>query len=83
MLKIKIYEKNKHSNTSNVKLVFHFCLRLVFVGNNGRIEYSIITGDDNNDFLILSNGTIRTQRILDRDERSEYLKKYNKTIYNK
>lgn len=39
----------------------------MFIGNNGRIEYSITAGDDNNDFLMLQNGTIRTQRILDRE----------------
>lgn len=39
-----------------------------FPGNNGRIEYSITAGDDNNDFLILPNGTIRTQHALDREQ---------------
>lgn len=39
----------------------------MFVGNNGRIEYSITAGDDNNDFTILPNGTIRTQHALDRE----------------
>lgn len=39
----------------------------MFIGNNGRIEYSITAGDDNNDFVILSNGTIRTQHALDRE----------------
>lgn len=39
----------------------------MFIGNNGRIEYSITAGDDNNDFTILSNGTIRTQHALDRE----------------
>lgn len=40
-----------------------FCV----LGNNGRIEYSITAGDDNNDFVILPNGTIRTQHALDRE----------------
>lgn len=40
---------------------------LFFSGDNGRIEYSITAGDDNNDFLILPNGTIRTQHALDRE----------------
>lgn len=40
---------------------------MCFIGNNGRIEYSITAGDDNNDFMILQNGTIRTQRALDRE----------------
>lgn len=39
----------------------------IFIGNNGRIEYSITAGDENNDFVILSNGTIRTQHALDRE----------------
>lgn len=36
-------------------------------GYNGRIEYNIIAGDDNNDFYIFPNGTIQTQHILDRE----------------
>lgn len=41
-------------------------------GNNGRIEYSITAGDDNNDFEIIQNGTIRTRRLLDRETISAY-----------
>ncbi|TMW50753.1 hypothetical protein DOY81_004167, partial [Sarcophaga bullata] len=41
-------------------------------GDNGRIEYTITSGDDNNDFEIFSNGTIRTQRTLDRETKSSY-----------
>lgn len=40
---------------------------MIFIGDNGHIEYSITAGDDNNDFVILSNGTIRTQHALDRE----------------
>uniref|UniRef100_A0A1A9W0E8 Cadherin domain-containing protein n=1 Tax=Glossina brevipalpis TaxID=37001 RepID=A0A1A9W0E8_9MUSC len=36
-------------------------------GDNGRIEYTITSGDDNNDFEIFSNGTIRTRHLLDRE----------------
>lgn len=49
-----------------------FALFLFCIGNNGRIEYSITAGDDNNDFVILSNGTIRTQHALDRETYSMY-----------
>lgn len=44
----------------------------MFIGNNGRIEYSITAGDDNNDFVILPNGTIRTQHALDRETNPMY-----------
>lgn len=47
-------------------------LLLLFAGINGRIEYSITSGDDNEDFQILSNGTIRTRRALDRESKSSY-----------
>uniref|UniRef100_A0A1B0BTW1 Cadherin domain-containing protein n=1 Tax=Glossina palpalis gambiensis TaxID=67801 RepID=A0A1B0BTW1_9MUSC len=41
-------------------------------GDNGRIEYTITSGDDNNDFEIFSNGTIRTRHLLDRETKSSY-----------
>ncbi|XP_037957800.1 cadherin-related tumor suppressor [Teleopsis dalmanni] len=41
-------------------------------GDNGRIEYAITAGDDNNDFEIAANGTIRTRRLLDRETKSSY-----------
>lgn len=44
----------------------------LFSGYNGRIEYSITAGDDNNDFEIVQNGTIRTKRALDRETISTY-----------
>lgn len=46
--------------------------RFLLPGINGRIEYSITSGDDNEDFQILSNGTIRTRRALDRESKSSY-----------
>lgn len=42
-----------------------------FTGDNGRIEYSITAGDDD-DFEIVSNGTIYTKRTLDRETKSTY-----------
>ena len=42
-----------------------------FPGDNGRIEYSITSGDDD-DFEIVSNGTIYTKRLLDRETKSTY-----------
>ncbi|XP_058820979.1 cadherin-related tumor suppressor [Topomyia yanbarensis] len=41
-------------------------------GINGRIEYSITMGDENEDFRILHNGTIRTRRVLDRETKASY-----------
>ncbi|XP_055921859.1 cadherin-related tumor suppressor [Eupeodes corollae] len=41
-------------------------------GDNGRIEYSITAGDDNDDFEIAQNGTIRTKRELDREAKNSY-----------
>ncbi|XP_035916489.1 cadherin-related tumor suppressor [Anopheles stephensi] len=41
-------------------------------GSNGRIEYSITAGDDNDDFQIMGNGTIRTRRSLDRESKGSY-----------
>uniref|UniRef100_A0A1B0FR78 Cadherin domain-containing protein n=1 Tax=Glossina morsitans morsitans TaxID=37546 RepID=A0A1B0FR78_GLOMM len=38
--------------------------------DNGRIEYTITSGDDNNDFEIFSNGTIRTRHLLDRETKN-------------
>lgn len=44
---------------------------LLFTGDNGRIEYSITAGDDD-DFEIVPNGTIYTKRMLDRETKSTY-----------
>ncbi|XP_017783736.1 PREDICTED: cadherin-related tumor suppressor [Nicrophorus vespilloides] len=41
-------------------------------GNNGRVEYGITSGDENEDFRITRNGTIITNRMLDRETRSVY-----------
>ncbi|XP_052868798.1 cadherin-related tumor suppressor [Anopheles cruzii] len=41
-------------------------------GPNGRIEYSISAGDEQEDFQIMANGTIRTRRSLDRETKSVY-----------
>ncbi|XP_034946688.1 cadherin-related tumor suppressor [Chelonus insularis] len=41
-------------------------------GNNGRIIYDIIDGDDNNDFDIAPNGTIFTKKMLDREVKFIY-----------
>ncbi|XP_013177912.1 PREDICTED: cadherin-related tumor suppressor [Papilio xuthus] len=37
-------------------------------GFNGKIIYSITSGDDSSDFIISSNGTIRTAKLLDREK---------------
>ncbi|XP_059476479.1 cadherin-related tumor suppressor [Neocloeon triangulifer] len=41
-------------------------------GDNGRLEYSISSGDEDNDFAISENGTIVTARALDREQRALY-----------
>lgn len=43
----------------------------MFSGDNGRIEYTINAGDEE-DFEIVSNGTIYTHRMLDRETKSTY-----------
>lgn len=48
-------------------------LVLCFVaGDNGKIVYSISSGDDECDFAIAQNGTIYTTRLLDRETKSLY-----------
>ncbi|KAI9584021.1 hypothetical protein GQX74_010356 [Glossina fuscipes] len=42
----------------------------ILQSDNGRIEYTITSGDDNNDFEIFSNGTIRTRHLLDRETKN-------------
>lgn len=54
------------------KKLFLFLFSFSIAGHNGRIEYSITAGDDNNDFEIIQNGTIRTRRMLDRETISTY-----------
>ena len=46
---------------------FHFV-----AGDNGRIEYLITAGDENEDFQILPNGTILTKHEMDRESKSAY-----------
>lgn len=41
-------------------------------GNNGKVRYSIVSGDDNGDFQIAPNGTIMVKRALDRETKSIY-----------
>jgi hypothetical protein len=41
-------------------------------GDNGRILYSIGSGDEDGDFSIAQNGTIYTTRLLDRETKSLY-----------
>lgn len=41
---------------------------VLFSGLNGKIIYSITTGDDGSDFSISTNGTIRTSKLLDREK---------------
>lgn len=59
---------------TNLKIIFSHCsfFICIFPGDNGRIEYSITSGDDNDDFEIATNGTIRTKRELDRETKNSY-----------
>lgn len=41
-------------------------------GENGKIVYSITSGDDHGDFEIFSNGTISTKKQLDRETQAIY-----------
>ncbi|XP_045523939.1 cadherin-related tumor suppressor isoform X1 [Pieris brassicae] len=41
-------------------------------GWNGKLSYSITSGDENSDFTISSNGTIHTANLLDREKISMY-----------
>lgn len=41
-------------------------------GDNGKVVYSITSGDDDHDFEIAQNGTVMTRRLLDRETRSLY-----------
>lgn len=45
---------------------------MVVAGANGIIEYSITAGDDEETFSIAENGTIFTNRALDRETKSLY-----------
>ncbi|CAB0029622.1 unnamed protein product [Trichogramma brassicae] len=41
-------------------------------GPNGRVTYSIVSGDDDEDFGIAANGTLYTRRPLDRESKTVY-----------
>lgn len=41
-------------------------------GENGKIVYSITSGDENKDFEIFPNGTIATRKLLDRETQAIY-----------
>lgn len=50
-----------------------FFFSLLFSGDNGRIEYEMVNEDKENDFIIDSkNGTIYSNRMLDRETHSTY-----------
>lgn len=49
------------------------CFILIYrAGDNGKVVYSITSGDDDHDFEIAQNGTVMTRRLLDRESRSLY-----------
>nr|XP_022911091.1 cadherin-related tumor suppressor [Onthophagus taurus] len=41
-------------------------------GNNGKITYSIVSGDDRNEFKISEDGTVSTAKLLDRETQTIY-----------
>ena len=41
-------------------------------GDNGHVVYSILSGDENEDFGIADNGTLYTRRSLDRETKNVY-----------
>lgn len=41
-------------------------------GDNGHVVYSILSGDEAEDFGIADNGTLYTRRLLDRENKSVY-----------
>lgn len=41
-------------------------------GDNGRVVYTIVAGDDDGDFGVAANGTLFTRRPLDRERKSLY-----------
>ncbi len=51
---------------------FHTHEFLVCVGDNGKLVYSIIGGNENEQFRITQNGTIMTAKSLDRETQSLY-----------
>lgn len=59
--------RSKIENLATTTKKNSYFFLFIITGHNGRIEYSIAAGDDNNDFEIERNGTIRTKRVLDRE----------------
>lgn len=41
-------------------------------GDNGLVNYAIVSGDDNEDFGVADNGTLYTRRLLDRETKAIY-----------
>ncbi|EFN76853.1 Cadherin-related tumor suppressor [Harpegnathos saltator] len=41
-------------------------------GDNGRVVYAVVGGDDDGDFVVASNGTLLTHRLLNRERKPLY-----------
>ncbi|XP_074100856.1 cadherin-related tumor suppressor fat [Cotesia typhae] len=72
-----IFEPGPHGadvleNTTTVTAVLSVAAQDLDSGDNGRVVYDIINGDDNGDFGIASNGTVFTRKLLDRETKSIY-----------
>lgn len=65
---LQICDESNHSQSWKFVLILSF----YSTGDNGRIEYSIFLGNDDGDFAIVPNGTIYTNRALDRETKSTY-----------
>lgn len=72
-----IFEPGPHGadvleNTTTGTAVLSVVAQDLDSGDNGRVVYDIINGDDNGDFGIASNGTVFTRKLLDRETKSIY-----------
>lgn len=67
-------ERNKTKHTQNV-FIYNYLLFFPLCkhqGDNGKLVYSIIGGNENEQFRITQNGTIMTAKPLDRETQSLY-----------
>jgi protocadherin Fat 4 len=52
----------------------HVLITTHFTGDNGRLVYSIVGGNEKEQFQISQNGTIITSKTLDRESKFDLLK---------
>lgn len=62
-----------YCNIRNYYFCFGFNTFTTVSGENGRVEYNIIAGDEDSAFEVdIDNGTLRTRRPLDREAKPVY-----------